>query len=659
MIREINCEDKEMTTIHHKPYIASDQSIAEFTLKAILLGIFFGLLFGVTTTYLALKVGLTVSASIPIAVLTIALFKTFGSSTILENNIVQTTGSAGESIAAGVAFTLPALTFLSHGEDYFQIFQISTLALCGGVIGVLFMIPLRRALIVEEHGRLPYPEGMACADILIAGEKGGSLAKKVFLGIGIAAIYKTLMSIFGFFKEIVSFNFSKQSYLPNAMLSCEISPELLGVGYIIGPKISSVMVSGSILASFVLTPAIAYFGQHLSIAIFPGVKLISEMSTSEIWSNYIRYIGAGAVTFAGFITLIKTLPTIFGSMFQTIRQFKNSSQEREESRINQDLPLWFVLAGSAVIIITMAFIPSLPINLLSSLLIVIAGFFFVTVTSRIVGIVGTSSNPVSGMTIATLMGTCLIFLSQGMSGDIYQPTALIVGAIVAIAIANAGATSQDLKTGFLIGATPWKQQIAIIIGAMTSAIAIGFTLYFLYQYIGIGEVTAEHRTPLPAPQAMLMATIVKGFFSQSLPWTLVLLGMSIALFIELLGISSLAFAIGLYLPMSTTMPIFVGGVVHWLVQQRKKFNKEESELESGALFSSGLIAGGALMGILIAFLIGATAKLPDGTRASLMSFFNTGIGESMGLSGDLIAVACFGLLCLFIYKSAFAKEEVV
>lgn len=646
-----------MTVIQHKPYIPSSKTIAELTPKAVILGIFFGLLFGVTTTYLALKVGLTVSASIPIAVLTISLFKRF-QSTILENNIVQTIGSAGESIAAGVAFTLPALLFLSDGEHYFHAFQIFTLALCGGIIGVLFMVPLRRSLIVEEHGKLPFPEGTACADILIAGEKGGSLASKVFWGIGIAVVYKLFMSVFGFFKEIVAYAFAKKSVLPNAVATAELSPELLGVGYIIGPRISAIMVSGGILSSFVLIPLISYFGAHLSAPLAPATKLITDMSPSEIWSNYIRFIGAGAVTFAGFTTLLKTMPSICSTVKQSYVKLRGKSTEySNEHRVNQDLPMWFVVAGSAVIIASMMFLPNLPMNFLSAILVVVAGFFFVTVACRIVGMVGTSSNPVSGMTIATLMGTCLIFLSLGLSADSYQPVALIVGAIVAIAIANAGATSQDLKTGFIIGATPYKQQIGIMLGAIASAVAIGFTITFLNTYIGIGNVTAEHPNPLPAPQAMLMATIVKGLFTQNLPWTLVLIGMAAALFGELLGVSGLAFAIGLYLPLSTTMPIFIGGVISWIVHRRKKGLVEDSEMESGVLFSSGLIAGGALMGIVVAILIGTTTRLADGTKASLLSLVNFELLEKLGGLGDLISLAFFGGLCYAIYHFALKKDE--
>ena len=645
-------------TLSHDPYVPSDSKMPEFTLKAVLLGIFFGLLFGATTTYLALKVGLTVSASIPIAVLAISLFKKLGSSTILENNIVQTIGSAGESIAAGVAFTLPALVFLSTGQEYFNYFQIFVLSLAGGLLGVLFMVPLRKALIVEEHGKLPYPEGVACADILIAGEKGGKLASLVYLGIFISVLYKGLMSIGGFWKEIPQYIFSKRSSLPNATLMVEVTPELLGVGYIIGIRVAATMFAGGFLSFFVLTPLITYFGTEIPHVLAPGHKLISEMGPMEIWSKYIRYIGAGAVTFGGVITMLRTLPTIVKTVKGTLKAIKSKKEGKkaEVSRLEKDLPISFVLIGSCVLVLAMVAIPQIPVTWFSSILVVIAGFFFVSVSSRIVGLIGISSNPISGMTIATLMGICLLFLSQGWSGDLYQPIALCVGAIVAIAAANAGATSQDLKTGFLIGATPIKQQIGIMIGVIASALAVGFTMTLLSSYLGFGEVTEAHPHPLPAPQAMLMATIVKGLFSQNLPWNLVLIGMGIAAVVELLGVNSLPFAVGTYLPLSTSAPIFIGGCMKWLVTKKKKIQPEDEELESGALFSSGLIAGGALMGIVIACLLG-TMRMVGGKPVPVMDLINTHFGESLGVAGDLLAIGCFGALSALLYFFATRKEE--
>ena len=607
----------ENQNVEFKPYISASSFIPEFTPKAIILGAIFGIIFGAATVYLGLKVGLTVSASIPIAVLAISVFKKIGKATILENNIVQTIGSAGESVASGVVFTLPALLFLPGGSNYFQYFQIFVLALAGGILGVLFMIPLRRSLIVKEHGKLPFPEGTACADVLVAGEKGGELAKKVYYGLGIAFIYKVLMSIFGLWKDVPQYIFSRKSALPNGTINGEITPELLGVGYIIGPKIAGIMVAGGVLSWLVLIPLITLLGDNLTTVFAPGTKLISEMSPREIWSNYIRYIGAGAVTFGGIITLIKSFPTIISAFKDSFQDLKNnrSGEVKEKSRTEKDIPLFFVLVGSVILILFMAIIPNIPTNLLSAIMIVIFGFFFVTVSSRIVGLIGSSSNPISGMTIATLMATSLIFVGLGWTGDVYQPIALVVGSIVCIASANAGATSQDLKTGYLVGATPIKQQFGLIIGVVASSFVIGLTLLLLNSILGIGNVTPEHPNPLPAPQATLMATVIKGLLSQNLPWGLVLVGMVIAAVMELAGVRSLTFAVGAYLPLSTSTPIFAGGLVKFIVDKIKNSKEDESDIGPGALFSSGLIAGGSLTGILIAILIGT----PFGTDADRKS----------------------------------------
>nr|MBP9873475.1 oligopeptide transporter, OPT family [Haliscomenobacter sp.] len=487
-----------------EPYISAKDFIPEFTPKAILLGVFFGIIFGAATVYLGLKVGLTVSASIPIAVLAISVFKKLGKATILESNIVQTIGSAGESVASGVVFTVPALLFLYGGKAYFEYFQIFVLGLVGGFLGVLFMIPLRRSLIVKEHDNLPYPEGTACADVLVAGEKGGALAQKVYYGLGIAFLYKLLMSILGLWKDTPTVVFKKDSALPNGTINGEITPELLGVGYIIGPKIAGVMVAGGVLSWLVLIPLITVIGSGLPAPFPPeAVKLIADMSPSELWSRYIRYIGAGAVTFGGIITLIKTLPTIVSAFRDSMADLRQnrSGNKAAQSRTEKDLPLTWVLVGSVVLVVLMSVLPNMPMNFLSAILVLIFGFFFVTVASRIVGLIGSSSSPVSGMTIATLMATSLIFLGLGWTDDSYQPIALVVGAVVCIAAANAGATSQDLKTGYLVGGTPFKQQIGLMIGVTTSAIVIGFTVLLLERTLGIGEATAQHPNPLPAPQA--------------------------------------------------------------------------------------------------------------------------------------------------------------
>lgn len=635
-----------MSQVHHEPYIAPKSSMRELTVKAVLLGIYFGLLFGATTSYLALKVGLTVSASIPIAVMAIALFKKFGNATILENNIVQTVGSAGESVAAGVAFTLPALLFFSEGREYFHTMQIFILSCIGGMLGVLFMIPLRKTLVVEEHGRLPFPEGTACADILIAGEAGGGLARKVYWGIGVGFFYKTLMSIVGLWREIPSYIFSKSSSLPNGRLALEVSPELLGVGYIIGPRIGAILLAGGVLSALVLTPLITYVGEFSSGS-------IAAMNPTQIWSQYIRYIGAGAVTLSGVVALIRSLPMILRACKTTYLQLRkgNAALKSEAVRTDQDLPLSLVAVGIALLFALLLILPHIPMTVSSAILILLAGFFFVTVSSRIAGLIGLSSTPISGMTIATLMATSLIFITQGWTTASYQPIALCVGAIVAIAAANAGATAQDLKTGFLVGATPYKQQIGIMVGVLASACAVGFTIILLSEHIGIGEATELHPNPLPAPQAMLMSTLVKGLFDQSLPWPLVFAGMGIAAVVELCGIPSLPFAVGTYLPLSTSASVFAGGMIKWLSRRYKSMKAQHTELETGVLFSSGLIAGGSIAGILVALFLGITID-SEGKEVPLMQAVNTHLGDTLGLSGDLVALSCFALLCAALFRFA-------
>ena len=642
-----------------KPYITASDFIPEFTLKAVLLGSVFGIIFGAATVYLGLKVGLTVSASIPIAVLAISIFKKMGKATILENNIVQTIGSAGESVAAGVVFTVPALLFLSGGEAYFKYFQIFVLALVGGVLGVLFMIPLRRSLIVKEHGNLPYPEGTACADVLMAGEKGGKLARNVFLGLGLAFLYKGLMSILGLWKDVPQYVFGRKSMLPNGTVTAEITPELLGVGYIIGPRISGVMVAGGVVSWLVLIPLITLIGDNLTVPMPPETSmLISDMSPSQIWSKYIRYIGAGAVTFGGIVTLIKTLPTIVSAFRDSLKDLrsKDVNQSTEKLRTERDFPLVYVIVGSILLIILMALLPSVPTNLLSAIMIVVFGFFFVTVASRIVGLIGSSSSPVSGMTIATLMATSLIFIGIGWTGDYYQPIALVVGSIVCIASSIAGATSQDLKTGFLVGATPAKQQLGLLIGVLVSTVAIGFTLLLLNDTLGIGVVTEDHPNPLPAPQATLMATVIKGLLSQNLPWGLVFAGMGLSAVVELCGVSSLAFAVGAYLPLSTTSPIFMGGLIKAIADKVTNRKAEEAEISSGALFSSGLIAGGSLTGILVAVLLGTNVSTGEGMQ-SVIDVVQGTIHQVIPQGGDLIAILMFGILAYTTFRFAISKIE--
>jgi putative OPT family oligopeptide transporter len=586
-----------------QPYVSASQSPAEFTLKAVVIGVVFGLVFGASTVYLGLRAGLTVSASIPIAVLAISVLKRLGGSTILENNIVQTIGSAGESVAGGVVFTIPALIFLTpRGPGYFNYFQILLLAFAGGILGVLMMVPLRRALIVKEHGVLPYPEGTACADVLIAGERGGALARTVFQGLGIGALWKSLSWIFQVFRTAVGYSMARTSFFPNATLNVDISPEYMGVGYVIGPRIAGVMFAGGVLSWMVLLPLLTILGNFMP-GPFPPVPAsglrISQMTAGQLWSAYIRYTGAGAVLAAGIITLVRTIPTIVSSFRDSVKDFGAGRSGTTRLRTERDIPMTVVLAGSLLLALFLALAPRSATqgNFLASVLVVVFGFFFVTVSSRITGLIGSSSNPISGMTIATLILTCTIFVALGWTGDYYSPIAICVGAVVCIAAAQAGGTSQDLKTGFLVGATPIHQQIGLIIGVLASSLVIGMTTLYLNNVMGIGSAA------LPAPQATLMATIIRGLLSQNLPWGLVLVGVFISITLELCGIHSLSFAVGSYLPIATTAPIFAGGLVRAYVERRTG-RTEESEVGAGTLFSSGLIAGGSLAGILYAVLFG-------------------------------------------------------
>jgi putative OPT family oligopeptide transporter len=649
-----------------EPFVADSTSMPEFTLKAIVLGSVFGLIFGAATVYLALRAGLTVSASIPIAVLAIGVFKYIGKSTILENNIVQTIGSAGESIAAGVAFTIPALIFLANGEGFFNYFNIFTLSLVGGVLGVLFMIPLRRALIVKEHGVLPYPEGTACGDVLIAGEKGGSLAKKVFQGLGIAIVYKAAMEILGLWKATPVYSMARESAFPRATVDINATPEYLGVGYIIGPKIAGVLVAGGILSQLVLVPLVAILGDSMASALPPGNIPISEMTFNQIRVAYVRYIGAGAVAAAGLITLIKTLPTIvsaFRDSFQSLRE-RRSGGVTTARRTEQDLPITWVIFGSIALVGVIALLPQLPgdsfgAKLLMGLLVVVFGFFFVTVSSRIVGIIGTSSNPVSGMTIATLMGTCLLFVALGWTGDAYQAVALCVGAMVCIAASNAGNTSQDLKTGYIVGATPRLQQLGLIIGVAVSVLAVGYTIKLIDNAQVTDPIVAGHAigsSEYPAPQANLMATIIRGLLAQDLPWGLVFAGMAIAVVIELCGVKALSFAVGLYLPLSTTMPIYVGGFLRgWMVRRSGASGHDESEVSSGMLYATGLVAGGALTGVLIAGLQGWRTGPSRSIAQDILE--GVGVEEWARLGGwsDLIGLGMFALLCGLLIRAGRQK----
>ncbi len=652
-----------------RPYVSPEQEIPEFTLKAIILGVVFGILFGAATVYLALRAGLTVSASVPIAVLAIAVFKKLGKSTILENNIVQTIGSAGESVAAGVVFTIPALIFLSGGKEYFRYVTIFGLAAIGGILGVLFMIPLRRALIVKEHGNLKYPEGVACADVLIAGERGGDLARMVFKGVGAAMLYKFLYGILGLWNETATwFQTGKNGKIPDATLSSDVTPEYLGLGYIIGPRIAGELASGGVLSWLALIPLISIF--------VPETRLLDDLNRlgySEGWKAshshaqwiyfaYVRYVGAGAVACAGVMTLLKTLPTIVSAFRESVKSIRGGAGEKKKIRTEDDLGMGIVIIGSIVLALLVTILPGFPHgefpgSLLMGLLVVVFGFFFVTVSSRIVGIIGTSSNPISGMTIATLMGTCVVFVLVGRTGDVYQSVALCVGAIVCVAAANAGATSQDLKTGFLVGATPRKQQIGFIIGVLASTVVIGGTLFLLdATYREAGMAHGIGGAKLAAPQATLMATIIKGLLAQNLPWAPVLVGVFLAFMAQMAGAHALSWAVGAYLPLSTTFPIFIGGMMKAL-SDKVTHRKDESELSSGMLYSTGLVAGGSLGGVLIALVAFVGDYFLHMEKPTLLEKLDLGTKYFPELknglvSGGILCAVVFTILCVLLVRNA-------
>jgi OPT family oligopeptide transporter len=647
----------EKTSTHFKPYISATDKMPEFTLKAIAMGAIFGIIFGASNVFLALKAGLTVSASIPIAVLAISIGKKFLRTTILENNIIQTAGSASESIASGVAFTLPAFLFMSLnengvsiGKEYFAYWTIFTLAVLGGMLGTLMMIPLRRSLIVKEHGVLPYPEGTACAQVLIAGDKGGDFAKTAYYGLGFAAIYGVLQHVFHVIAEtpaIVTRQVNK--YFPSATLNADVTPEYMGVGYIIGWRIAGVLVAGGILAWLGLIPLLASLippdiiaAQQVKLGFLkdvmtaggkgawdPVAHTFADMPEA-IYRTYIRQIGAGAVAAGGFITLIKTIPTIISSFKDSMSSLKEKGEAKSVLRTENDLSFKTVLLGSLGLVLIIALMPMIPgdtvINkFLIGLLIIVFGFFFVTVSSRIVGIIGSSNNPISGMTIATIMGTALVFIAIGWSGKTYEPMALVVGGIVCIAAANGGATSQDLKTGYIVGSTPRYQQLALFIGALISSVIIGITITILDRPTadlaakGVQHAIGEK---FAAPQATLMATLIKGLLSFNLDWNFVLVGVIIAIVMELCNVKALSFAVGLYLPLSTTFPIFCGGAVKGLVDwraKRKHEKAEDAELGKGSLFATGLVAGGALLGVIVAL----TSALSDKADHAM----NTGVSD--------------------------------
>jgi putative OPT family oligopeptide transporter len=717
-----------------QPYVPTSESRPEFTFRAVILGCIFAVLFGAVTVYVGLRAGLTVAASIPIAVLSISVLRALGRASILENNIVQTTGNAGQSIAAGVIFTLPALIFLGFDLEYIRIF---ILALLGGWLGVLFMIPLRRQLIVEEHGNLTYPEGTACADVLIAGEKGGSFASRVFYGLGFGALYTLFQNenLLGAWPGEPNY---EPKWMPGAALRCDATPEYMGVGYIIGPRVAGVLFAGGIFSWFVLMPAIHFFGSRLTVPVYPGTAPISQMTPSELWSTYVRPMGAGAVAASGLITLLKTMPTIFGALKAGAKTLGQKASAASAKRTDRDIPMKVVLAGSVVLVAMIFFflqfkpVPGAQVgwlaNFAAALLVVLFGFLFVTVSSRIVGLIGSSANPISGMTIATLMATAAIFLVKGWTAPAFGALAISIGGVVCIAAANAGDTSQDLKTGFIVGATPWKQQVAVMVGVIVSVFSIGITLnamnraletfrpmeepipYSLSSPISGVQVQQQHFTrdhfeltqpdnstkmvsggnyvllnalgsptladgkylfnpatgnieiqwsqgigseKAAAPQGRLMATVIDGILSRKLPWGLVLLGVFLVIAVELLGVRSLSFAVGAYLSIGTTLAIFCGGVIRWMIDQavpRAEGNAvgTESEVSPGSLYASGLIAAGGIMGLL-----GVALKLYEETTGhELHLWFAAGSAPYNLLNHPAISVIMFALLGFSLYYFA-------
>jgi OPT family oligopeptide transporter len=673
-----------------KPFVAAETNMKEFTVKALVMGSIFGILFGAANVYLALNAGLTVSASIPIAVLAITLGKRLFKTTILENNIIQTTGSAGESIASGVVFTLPGFLFLTAKDSvhYFDYVIILVLAIFGGLLGTLMMIPLRRSLIIKEHETLPYPEGTACAAVLKAGEKGGAVAKTAFYGLGVAFVYAILQRAFKLITETSSFaTKATNKIFPSATVAADITPEYLGVGYIIGFRIAGILVAGGVLSWLVLIPLLSSLIpdqvialQQIKLGLMTDITKATKNSGSwnpltqtfadkadAIYRAYIRQIGAGAVAAGGMITLIKTIPTIISSFKESIASVKNKT-EGAVSRTDKDLNVKIVLFGSIALVVLMAVLPIIPGNnifnkTLVGILVIVFGAFFVTVSSRIVGIIGSSNNPISGMTIATVMITCLIFVAVGWTGQSYEPMALVVGGMVCIAAANAGATSQDLKTGYLVGSTPRYQQLALFIGAIVSSIVIGITIKVLdtpSTAMAAQGITHAIGTKYNAPQATLMATLIKGILSFNLDWNFVLVGAALALVMELCGVKSLNFAVGVYLPLSTTLPIFIGGAIRGLVdkvkeKQNAQLKEGEEDLQTGNLFATGLVAGGSLMGVIFAFLSVNEAIAARMQKISMQGWLIKTISEN---GYYLLGAFLFGMMGWMLYKIAMKKPEI-
>jgi putative OPT family oligopeptide transporter len=656
----------------YPPYVAPEERLPEFTFKAVFVGLFLAVVFGAANAYLGLRVGLTVSASIPAAVMAVALFRIIRSGSILETNMVQTIASSGESLAAGVIFTLPAL-FIWQRQDptiVVDVVEVGVVALFGGLLGVLFMIPLRSYLISREHGNLPFPEGTACAEVQVAGDAGGSKAKLLFQGLGIGMLYQAMANSRG----LSLWNEAPAMPLPRkAEIGGDFTPELLGVGFIIGPRIAAIMFGGGALAWLILIPAIDIWGGNR--VVFPATVPVAEMASGQIWSSYIRYVGAGAVAFAGIVTLIKSLPTIVES-FKLGVSSMGGGGDRTVPRTQQDLPMSFVLGLAGLTTLAIWLWPGIPVSFLGALLILMFSFFFVTVSSRIVGLIGSSSNPVSGMTIAALILTSLIFVALGLNdGTASSKVAvLMVGAVVCISAAIAGDASQDLKTGFLLGATPRLQQWGELLGVIAPATVMGSVLIVLNESYGIG--TADG---LPAPQATLMSLVIDGVLSSSLPWGFVILGALIAAVVEFVfKLPSLAFAVGLYLPVSLSTPILIGGLMRAALTKKwqdvpatgavaaarvKSIEEGESvgsmlseKREQGVLFASGLIAGAALVGVLIGGLIYTVTRItgsPDAASSWVIGHaWSQALIPGFPAFDPIFGALVFAGLCWLLWRTA-------
>lgn len=630
-----------------KPYISADRTLHEMTPLSIIVGIILAIVFGAANAYLGLRVGMTVSASIPAAVLGMGVYRLCRKKdTILESNMVQTIGSAGESLAAGAIFTMPALFLWAQeeGTKMPSIMEIALIALIGGLLGICFMVPLRKALIVKEHGTLPYPEGTACAEVLLAGEKGGANASVVFLGMGIAALFKFIVDGLKVVSSAVTVTVQKI----HGEISAQVYPALVSVGYICGFKIASYMFAGGILGWLVLIPMIYLFGADTTL--FPASVSVHELweqaGASGIWSSYIRYIGAGAVATGGIVSLIKSLPLIVRTFADAMKGLKGSGKQANELRTEKDLKMSVVLIMLAILIVAIAVTPIIPIDVIGAIVIVIFGFFFATVSSRMVGLVGSSNNPVSGMAIATLLATTVLLKATGHTGMSGMTAAIAIGSVICIVAAMAGDMSQDLKTGYILGATPVKQQYGEMIGTVVSAVTIGFVLYLLNAAWGFG--TPE----LSAPQATLMKMIVEGVMGGNLPWTLVFIGVFIALVVELLGIPVLPFAIGLYLPIELSSCIMIGGILRWALEKKKYKSGEqkESAISNGVLCCSGMIAGEGLIGILLAVF--AVVKV---NGRSLAEYIDLSGSVNLGQIGALVVLA---LVILSILKFTIWNKKV-